>query len=548
MKYQTFHETTLEGGENHKKHNKPCQDRSWDDSKEGMHIAVVADGHGSDNCFRSEYGAEFAVKAAKSGIETFIKSLKGNELPLEDNFARQVKKLVGTIVDNWIYLVSEHYKCYPITEEDKEYSIEGKTVCFKGLKNFEVDKTYRDLYLQEAAGGSSGKGGLLADDERPVTRHAYGATLIAAAVTEDFWFGIQIGDGKLTCFYPDGSFDQPVPWDDKCYLNVTTSICDDDAAERARVFVKKRNGSAAAIDAIGAIKKLEDRRPLPSAVFLNSDGVDDSFPIEDNMDHMAKKFYYSVLRMFIEEDDNDPAKGWASAAKELADYLPDLSKRGSGDDISVAGIIDMDAVKAAPFRSMLQKAKVEAEERRAREKEEREKAIKAAEEARIKAAEEKKAAEEEAAKKSEERKAAEEEAAKKAEKKKAEDMKATQVKKAPESVGKANKTNDYSANDGSANSGAQRINPDSFKQSADDPLVQEKAKQLLKLQEAEKEAARILKEIKQESEKKVNELAQAVQSSLQKKTSEDDTDIPSSDAYKTQMSNPQLGTKVNVQT
>ena len=496
MKYQTFARTTLEGGENHKKHNKPCQDRSFRFSGEGMHIAVVADGHGSDNCFRSEYGAQFAVNAAKKGINAFIKSPRDGEskLPLKDlleeNFAREVKKLVGTIVDNWIYMVSEHYKRYPITEEDRDYNVEGKTVCFKGLNSFEVDKTYRDLYLQEAAGSISGKGGLLADDDRPVTRHAYGATLIAAAVTEDFWFGIQIGDGKLTAFYPDGSFDQPVPWDDKCYLNVTTSICDDDAAERARVYVKKRNGSAAAIDAIGAIKKLEDSRPLPSAVFLNSDGVDDSFPIEDNMDHMAKKFYYSVLRMFIEDDD-DPAKGWEAAVKELADYLPDLSKRGSGDDISVAGIIDMDAVKAEPFRESLRKAKAEAEERRAREKEEKEKALKAAEEERAKMEEEKKAAEEAAAKKTQEKK---------------EDL--------------------YYATGGSAN--AQRAKPVSGKQVAVDPLV--------------KEAAQKVKKAQDELNKSRKEFADAIHMSLKKNTNEDDTDIPSSDAYKAQ---PQQGTKVD---
>jgi hypothetical protein len=378
MNYKTFARTTLEGGESHKKHNKPCQDRSWHISRDGIYIAVVADGHGSDNCFRSEYGAGFAVKSAVQGIFAFINNLEGKGLPLEENFARQVKKLAGTIVDNWIFQVSEHYRLYPITEEDKDYPIpEGKTLHFKGLKNFQVDSAYRELYLKEAEGIISSKGGLLADDGRPVSRHAYGATLIAAAVTEDYWFGLQIGDGKLTAFYPDGSYDQPVPWDDKCYLNVTTSICDDDAAERARVYVKKRGGSAAAVDAIGVIKKLEDNRPMPSAVFLNSDGVDDSFPIEDNMDHMAKKFYYSVLRMFI-ENEADPAKGWEAAVKELADYLPDLSKRGSGDDISVAGIVDMEAVKTEPFYTVLQKAKAEADERRAREKNGREKAIKEA--------------------------------------------------------------------------------------------------------------------------------------------------------------------------
>lgn len=65
-------------------------------------------------------------------------------------------------------------------------------------------------------------------------RHAYGSTLIAAAVCEKYRFGIHIGDGRFTILDKDGAFSQPVPWDDRCFLNVTTSICDDDASDRAR--------------------------------------------------------------------------------------------------------------------------------------------------------------------------------------------------------------------------------------------------------------------------------------------------------------------------
>jgi len=418
MKYRTFAQTTLEGGENHKKHNKPCQDRSdhypnpekvnpKDDPKDGIYIAVVADGHGSDNCFRSDYGAEFAVRAAREGIKTFITNLRGKEfptqdkLPTEDSLARQVRELASDIVKNWTKLVSEHYRKYPVLEEDKEYTdSKGNKHFFPGIKRFGVDDTYKALYLQETQDNSEGRqnsggGGFLDEDKPPVTRHAYGATLIAAAVTKDYWFGIQIGDGKLTAVYPDGSFDQPVPWDEKCYLNVTTSICDDDAAERARVYVKKLNGKGAFGNALGEVKPPdpEDRHPLPAAILLNSDGVDDSFPIEENMEQMVKKFYYPVLRMFA-ENETDPSKGWNASLKELDEFLPGLSKRGSGDDISVSGILDMDLIKAAPFQAALQKAKAEAEERRVKEQAEREEAARiAAEEEKQRQAETAQAAE-----------------------------------------------------------------------------------------------------------------------------------------------------------
>jgi len=527
MKYQTFAETTIEGGESHKKQNKPCQDRSKCLSENGLYIAVVADGHGSDNCFRSEYGAEFAVSAAVKGIYAFIANLRGKELPLEENFARQIKRLADTIVDNWIYQVSEHYRRYPITEEDKDYPApEGKTRCLKGLKNFQVDSTYRELYLKEAGGEISGKGGLLAEDERPVTRHAYGATLIAAAITEDYWFGLQIGDGKLTAFYPDAGYDQPVPWDDKCYLNVTTSICDDDAAERARVYVKKRGGSAATVDAMGAIKKLEDNRPMPAAIFLNSDGVDDSFPIEENMNHMAKKFYYPVLRMFIEYE-SDPAKGWKTAIKELADYLPDLSKRGSGDDVSVAGIVDMDAVKAESFQDVLQKAKVEAEERRVKEQAEREKAIKAAEAARA----------EEAA-----RKAAKEEADTKtiAVKKAAEETKTIEAVKPTEQAG----THPASRKTVRQSTAPQRTKPPVRRQPADDPAVQAAAIAYKAQQEAAKVAALLYEEFQQKADEAGTRLKERIL--LHRRTAEEetDTDIPASDV-KEVPPKPQPGTNID---
>jgi hypothetical protein len=515
MKYRTFAETTLEGGESHKKHNKPCQDRSKHYSEDGMYIAVIADGHGSDNCFRSEYGAAFAVDAAIEGIKAFITNLRGKELPTEYNFARQVKELAGSIVDNWIYRVSEHYRKYPILEEDKEYDDpkDGK-LFFPGLKKFSVDNAYKSRYLEETQNNREGKdnsggGGFLEEAERPISRHAYGATLIAAALTDDYWFGIQTGDGKFTALYPDGSFDQPIPWDDKCYLNVTTSICDDDAAERARVFVKKRAGGAACGDVTG-VKEVKCDKPHPAAIFVNSDGVDDSFPIDENMDHMVKKFYYPVLRMFT-ENETAQGKGWDASVKELAEFLPGLSKRGSGDDISVSAIMDMDAIQSAPFQSALQKAKIEADARRAREQAEREEAARKAAEAA------------EAARKAAE--AAEKEAAEKE----------TAEKEAKEAAARENTAKQAGAIRQVAGVGTPK------KPKANDPEVQKDMKELKALNEEEAELKRRFDEIakkrnEMESELKLKYTVEVVVRK-QNADSEGETDIPASDAYK----NPQNG-------
>jgi hypothetical protein len=159
--------------------------------------------------------------------------------------------------------------------------------------------------------------------EKGQDRHkAYGTTLIAAAITQEYWFGIHIGDGRLTALYGDGSFDQPVPWDDRCFLNRTASICDDDAAERARVYVS-----------------LHTERAPPVAVFLCSDGVDDNYPIWQNEQHLFK--IYRIIALTFAED------GFDSTCGQLKDLAASFAANGKGDDTSIAGFIDMDAAARA---------------------------------------------------------------------------------------------------------------------------------------------------------------------------------------------------------
>jgi serine/threonine protein phosphatase PrpC len=150
--------------------------------------------------------------------------------------------------------------------------------------------------------------------------HAYGTTLIAAAITEDFWFGIHIGDGRLTALYPDGTYDQPVPWDEKCYLNVTTSICDDDAYERARCYFSFH----------------KEKQP-PVAVFLCTDGIDDNYPVDGNEKHLFT-LYRTIVVTFAED-------GFESTSSQLKDLANSFATKGKGDDTSIAVLIDMEAIK-----------------------------------------------------------------------------------------------------------------------------------------------------------------------------------------------------------
>lgn len=108
---------------------------------------------------------------------------------------------------------------------------------------------------------------------------------------------------------PDGVICEPIPWDDDCQSNVTTSICDSEAIDEFRYFFTKTP---------------------PVATFMGSDGIDDSYASSQELHDL----YSSILTIFAEH-------GIDIGRKEVSEFLPVLSQKGSGDDVSVAGILSM---------------------------------------------------------------------------------------------------------------------------------------------------------------------------------------------------------------
>ncbi|MDR1362545.1 MAG: protein phosphatase 2C domain-containing protein, partial [Spirochaetaceae bacterium] len=280
-------------GSSHIKHGKGCEDCSMSRKNETVAAAVVSDGHGDDNCFRSAKGAELAVKCALRGIlrfadinrSKFARTLIITPKPPEKaDFEKSLRDFIKHVIAAWQVNVENDYTSAPFTEEELA----------------KADEKHRKKY---EAGKDCNK--------------AYGATLIAAAITDHYWFGIHIGDGRFTALYEDGSFDQPVPWDERCYLNVTTSICDDDAVKNARLFFSYH----------------AEKAP-PAAVFLCSDGVDDNYPVEGNEKHLFK-LYRTIALTFAGE-------GFDSTVKQIGDLADSFATKGKGDDTSIAGLVDME--------------------------------------------------------------------------------------------------------------------------------------------------------------------------------------------------------------
>ncbi len=277
MNFKAFHMS--ERGESHLHDGRVCQDSSASFSDECGTVAVVSDGHGGCDYVRSQIGSAMACEAAVKNIRRLFENISPEAFLAEPDM--MLTQLEAAIINDWNESVRSHYEANPFTEEELD--------C-----------------VSEKAGAAYFSGHRI--------ERAYGATLIAAAVTRDYWFGIQIGDGKCVAFDEAGICTQPIPWDEKCFLNKTTSICGSDALRDFRHFYSEK---------------------IPTAVFMGSDGIDDSFKNEEDM----YDFYKTILYAFSISD-------YTQAVDELKAYLPRLSKEGSADDVSIAAWMDMDALKS----------------------------------------------------------------------------------------------------------------------------------------------------------------------------------------------------------
>lgn len=273
-------------GANHIKADKPCEDASAHFAENGIYICVVADGHGSSEYPRTEKGSQFAVECTIKMLKEFISHVTAADL-CGNNCKETIGLLERSILNEWHLAVQADLEKTPFSEEELA----------------SVSEKSRKRYSSENASD----------------RHkAYGTTLIAFALTDTLAIGIQIGDGKAVVFDDDLKPAIPIPEDANCEMNVTTSLCDDDAIDEFRHVIYYQEKS------------------MPIAFFCGSDGIDDSYVSEEDL----FSFYHGILSLFAEY-------GSDTAKKEIEEYLPVLTQKGSGDDVSVALIVNMPMVKEA---------------------------------------------------------------------------------------------------------------------------------------------------------------------------------------------------------
>lgn len=297
--YRSFNFTSI--GASHIKKGIVCQDFSMSINAADYKLAVISDGHGGADYFRSDRGSRFAAEAFCRCVEKAFGQSGASDEASDNTF---LKNKARNFSDALTACRTDKE-----TEEQMRWFVRSVVMHWNELVENDIAK---DPFREEEMTDVSDKMKLRYNNGERV-QSAYGATLIGVVVTENFWFGVHIGDGKCVAFSKDGEDSEPIPWDDECFLNITTSICDFNASDEFRYYFG---------------------RELPAAVFVGSDGIDDSFGNELNMHN----FYRVVISSFADESEE-------KATQSLSDYLPQLSAQGSADDMSVGCILNMDHIR-----------------------------------------------------------------------------------------------------------------------------------------------------------------------------------------------------------
>ena len=342
-------------GYSHIKTDKECQDNSVSWQGTNYSGIIVCDGHGGDKYIRSSVGSSLACEIGKNNISLFMDKFEPDDAR---NIDTSLEQLERSIVSCWYSAVQSDYEAHPITEDERYQNLE------------DTDKT--------------------ALVNNPVK--AYGSTFIAAVKTDSYCFVLKLGDGNTVFMYSDGSSEMPEELvDDDCMFNITTSLCNNDAALSFKHCFR-------------TITKENDI----TGIMLTSDGIINCYRSEEAYIGFMENAFYAYG-----EDETETAR------EELSGVLDRLSEKGSGDDLSLAIIrMPISENEKERYKIRLEKQETERIKREAQKAlEEAERIKREAEEAKKKAEAEKLAAEkakEEAEKAKNEAEAVKEEAESKA--------------------------------------------------------------------------------------------------------------------------------------
>ena len=282
-------------------------------------VVCVSDGHGSAPHFWSDKGAEFAIQSA---VELLSASIDKVLVALESkDYSKANKNIAKSYVKRW------HRKCFEglcsielddLKNRIKEIGEKEPDVAKKYLDELhdlkKLEKDYRDIISRNPVLTEENQkqiSDLVTEFSKMSLKEIYGCTSVVyfQDKVSGKWYAFKIGDSDLFVSFGD-VFQKPIKDDPKCYENFTTSLCNSNAVN-SFCFPEEQY-----LDKI------------PVSVFASTDGVANSFSTDE---YLAR--FYSQIQFSFDED------GEFIGERDIKDYIPKLSESGSGDDVSIAGIV-----------------------------------------------------------------------------------------------------------------------------------------------------------------------------------------------------------------
>jgi serine/threonine protein phosphatase PrpC len=253
-------------------------------------LLAIADGHGSMRSFRSDKGAALAAECALRELARFVRRL-GPDAPLSRVRHQAGARWPKDLIANWKAAVR-------------------------------ADLARNPFSFLEFAAFPEKPPVLKAGEELPIAGYlAYGATLVAVAITARYVIYSQLGDGDILKVQGDGRVTRPLPRRHEFMSNQTVSLCSHEAHHEFQVRVEAMRGA------------------VPALIMLSTDGYANCFGDDEAFFKVGADFL-SYLR----------AEGPSFVRDKLEDWLRQSSRDGSGDDITVGLAAHDNALPRPPKR------------------------------------------------------------------------------------------------------------------------------------------------------------------------------------------------------
>jgi serine/threonine protein phosphatase PrpC len=240
-----------------------------------MLLLAIADGHGSMRSFRSDRGSALAAECALRELSKFVRRL-GPDAPLSRVRNQAKTRWPKDLIAAWKAAVRAELAKNPFSFLDFAAFPEKPPTLKPG-------------------------------EDLPITAYlAYGATLVAVALTPRYIIYSQLGDGDILKVYDNGRVSRPLPRQHEFMSNQTVSLCSYRAHDEFQIKVEAMRGA------------------VPTLIMLSTDGYANCFGDDDAFFRVGADF----LEYLREE-------GPSFVKDKLEDWLRQSSRDGSGDDITV---------------------------------------------------------------------------------------------------------------------------------------------------------------------------------------------------------------------